>query len=378
MEFLTSAFGQLIAFLSYIVPFLGLLTVIVFIHELGHFLVGRYFKVGIETFSIGFGKEITGWYDRYGTRWRLAWLPLGGYVKFEGDANAASMPDIDEIEAAKDNPRSFHGKPLYQRAAIVAAGPIANFILAIFIYTMMFSIAGVPVSAPVIDVVKQDSAAEQAGLKAGDRIVEIDGSKINSFTQIQRLVSTRPGEEFTIVIKRNEELIPLKITPRLVEVDDGSGGKMKIGLLGIQRNISGDLVFEKKTPGEAVSLAVKETWFVISQSLGYVKNMIIGKQSTDQLAGPIRIAQVTGQVAAVSLAALVQLGAVLSISIGLINLFPIPILDGGHLLYYAIEAVRGKPLGKNAQEMGFKMGFALVITLMLVATWNDLSRLNLF
>ena len=375
MEILTMMFGQVWAFLAIMIPFIGLLTVIVFIHELGHFLVGRWCGVGVEVFSIGFGREIFGWTDRHGTRWKIAWLPLGGYVKFVGDANAASMPDSQDPADQTEN--SFHGKPLWQRAAVVVAGPMANFLLAIVIYIGLFSIAGVPVLPPVVDKVAPSSAAFRAGIQPGDRIVRIDGTEINSFTDIKRHISDKPGVKVNIVIQRNGKELPLTVIPVETEVPDGLGGKIKVGLLGIQRS-SQDLVFEKKPFAEATRLAVSETWGIITASLGYVKRMIVGKASTDQLAGPIRIAQVSGMVAAVSFAALVQLGAVLSISIGLINLFPIPMLDGGHLLYYLIEAIRGKPLGQKAQEMGFKLGFAIVITLMLVATFNDLSRFNLF
>ena len=369
-------FGYIWSFLSVMVPFIGLLTVIVFFHELGHFLVGRWCGVRVEAFSIGFGREIFGWNDKHGTRWKIAWLPLGGYVKFAGDANAASMPDTTAAPE-DESPDSFHAKPLWQRAAVVVAGPVANFILAIVIYTGLFSAIGVPVLPPVVDKVTVGSAAEKAGIQPGDRIVSIEGALIKSFTDIKRHISDKPGVEVKIVVERKGKELPLRVTPVETEISDGMGGKIKVGLLGIQRSSRG-LVYEKKSPVQAVITAVSETWNITSASLRYVRKMLIGEASTDQLAGPIRIAQVSGQVAAVSFAALLQLGAILSISIGLINLFPIPMLDGGHLLFYLVEAIRGKPLGPKAQEIGFKLGFALVITLMLVATWNDMSRINLF
>ena len=375
MDILNLLSAPLLSLLSYAVPFLAVLTIIVFFHELGHFLVARWCGVNVETFSVGFGREIAGWTDRQGTRWKIGWLPLGGYVKFQGDANAASLPSPDH---AQGGPGDFHSASVGKRSLIVAAGPIANFLLAIAIFTASYSLVGVPVSMPVIEEVKPGSAAEMAGLRRGDVIKSIDGREITSFTHIQRLVADRAGEELTIEIERDGMPLRIKATPQVSEIPDGSGGTMRIGLLGISRDVSKDLRYEKKGPGEAALLAVHETWFVIERSMAYIQRVVVGSESTDQLAGPLRIAQVSGQAASVSIAALFQLAAVLSISIGLVNLFPIPMLDGGHLLYYAIEAVRGKPLAQSAQELGFKVGLALVLMLMLVATWNDIARLNLF
>jgi regulator of sigma E protease len=377
MEFASLLTVPIWTFVTYVIPFLLLLTVIVFIHELGHFKVARWCGVGIDTFAVGFGRELFGWTDKHGTRWKLGWIPLGGYVKFQDDANAASLSGgegVDE-ERGLDPSKSFHGKPVAQRAAVVAAGPIANFLLAILIFALTYTLVGVPIAQPIVDEVKPGSAAEIAGILPDDKIVAIDGVEMKSFSDMQRLVSESAGIELTLYVLRNGAELQLKATPQTAEIDDGAGGKMRLGLLGITRNVSKDLYYDKKGPVEAVGLAVGETWYIVRRSLSYVKNMIVGKESTDQLAGPIRIAQISGVAASVSVNALVQLGALLSVSIGLINLFPIPMLDGGHLLYYLVEAVRGKPLGQRAQEMGFKVGFALVMMLMVVATWNDIVRL---
>jgi len=366
-------------FLSYVIPFVLVLTVIVFFHELGHFLVARWCGVTIEAFSIGFGREIFGWTDRYGTRWKIAWLPLGGYVKFEGDANAASLPSSEaRRDHASTSPGDFHGKPVWQRALVVVAGPVANFILAIVIFSAAYAIVGVPISEPKIDQVMPNSAAQEAGFKHGDVIKAIDGEKIRSFNEVQKIIAESAGVKLKVTVERDGQMVPLDVTPRRVEVDDGLGGKIAIGRLGVSRTDAVAPHYERQSPVQAVVLAVSETRDVSARLLGYIRGIVMGRQSTDQLSGPIGIARMTRQVAAVSFDGLVQLVAVLSISIGLINLFPIPMLDGGHLVYYAIEVVRGKPLGQAAQEMGFKLGLFLVLALMLVATFNDLSRLKLF
>jgi regulator of sigma E protease len=362
-------------FLSYGLPFLAVLTLIVFIHELGHFLVARWCGVNVETFSVGFGHAITGWFDRKGTHWKIGWIPLGGYVKFQGDANAASLPADSE---GSSKPGDFHTTSVARRAAIVVAGPMANFLLAIAIFAATFAIVGVPISPPVVEEVRAGSAAEAAGIQPGDRVTNIDGNEITSFTEIQRRVADRAGQELAITIERDGREIAFRVTPLMTEVPDSLGGTIRVGLLGISKNVSEDLVYERKNPIEAIGLGISETYFVIERTLSYVKGMILGQVSPDQLAGPLGIAQISGQAASISLAALFHLAAVLSVSIGLINLFPIPMLDGGHLVFYAVEAVRGKPLAQNVQELGFKVGLGLVLMLMLMATWNDIARLSLF
>ena len=370
---LSAPLASIASMIGFIVPFLVVMTFIVFFHELGHFLVARWCGVRVETFSIGFGRELWGRNDRHGTRWKIAWIPLGGYVKFEGDENAASMPDAEAMQ--NGSPTSFHAKKLWQRALVVAAGPVTNFILAIIIFAAMFLVIGVPVSEPVVDTVQESSAAAEAGFKVGDRIVSVDGREIESFTDLKRIVSTSAGRTLTFVIKREGKEVTLTATPKVREVPDGLGGKIRIGMLGVSHNVAKDFRYERKGPVEAVALGARETWFIVTSTMNYLKGLILGRESVDQLAGPIRIAQASSMAASISLAALFHLAAVLSVSIGLINLFPIPMLDGGHLLYYLIEAIRGKPLGQSAQEFGFKVGFMLVLMLMLVATFNDFVRL---
>jgi regulator of sigma E protease len=359
--------SQAPTFLFTMAVFIAVLTVIVFIHEMGHFLVGRWCGARVDAFSIGFGREIFGWYDKHGTRWKISWLPLGGYVKFAGDANAASMG----TQEASQDPTTFHGRPLWQRALIVVAGPVANFLLAIVLFTGLYSIVGVPDIPAVVSGIVPQSAAQDAGLKKGDRIIQIDGNKITSFSDISRNVADKKDVEISVVVVRDGQEITFKATPKGKVRKDGMGGKVEIGLLGVQRPI-GVLKYNRKNPAQAFSMAVGETWFVITKSLSYMKSMIVGRVGTEQLAGPLGIAKMTGKVAHFGFWPLVHLGAILSISIGLINLFPVPMLDGGHLMYYAIEAVRGKALSQRAQELGFMVGFALVISLMIFATKNDI------
>ena len=372
-----SGFGG--TFLGYIIPFLFVLTVVVFIHELGHFLVARWCGVGIKVFSIGFGPEIFGFNDRHGTRWRLSWIPLGGYVKFIDDDNVASAPGREAFEALpeEERKRSFQGKTLAQRAAIVAAGPIANFILAIVIFTAIFSAFGERITAAKVDAITAGSAAEQAGFQPGDSVVSIDGSAIDSFAGMQRIVAMSPEKELHFVVDRSGAEIDITATPERKEITDRFGNVLRIGLLGIQRSASpDDWTLVRHNPLTAFSMAVKECYFVITRSLGYLYDVVTGRESADQLGGPIRIAQISGQVASVSFVALLNLAAIISVSIGLINLFPIPMLDGGHLLFYGIEAVRGRPLSESTQEISFRIGLAFVLMLMIFATWNDLIHLK--
>jgi regulator of sigma E protease len=365
-------------FLYTVLGFLFVLTVVVFFHELGHFLVARWCGVGVKTFSIGFGPEIFGFYDRHGTRWRVAWIPLGGYVKFIDDENVASATHkpLEELTEA-ERKQSFQGKPVGQRAAIVAAGPIANFLLAIVIFTAIFSLFGERITAAKVDAVNPGSAAERAGFMPGDRILSIDGQAIESFGEMQRIVSTSPDQTLHFVVDRGGAKIELAATPERKEITDHFGNTMRMGQLGIQRSASpDDWTLKRHDPLTAMVMGVQETYFVISRSLGYLYDVVVGREAADQLGGPIRIAQISGQVATAGFVALLNLAAIISVSIGLINLFPIPMLDGGHLLFYGIEAVRGRPLSENTQEIGFRIGLAFVLMLMIFATWNDLIHLK--
>jgi regulator of sigma E protease len=371
---LEAFFDHTATFVLHTLAFLFVLTIIVFVHEFGHFIVARWNGVKVHSFAIGFGKEIFGLTDRHGTRWKLGWLPLGGYVKFEGDANAASLPKASALETKKKSPGNFYGKSVGQRAAVVVAGPIANFILAVGIFAVSFVIVGVPSTEPRVESVQVGSPAERAGIKSGDLIRRIDGSAIKSFDDIQRIVMPRAGETLIVELERDGQPHEFSVVPESREVADGFGGKIKIGLMGVSRARSATQVYERKNPVEAVSLGVEETWRIIAGSMHFIKRVVTGAESASQLGGPLAIAQISGKAAQLGFYELMRIAAMLSVSIGLINLFPVPMLDGGHLMYYAIEVVRGRPLGANAQEWGFRVGFALVLALMFFATWNDLAR----
>ena len=370
------AFGGNLA--GYIVPFLFVLTIVVFFHELGHFLVARRCGVKVLTFSIGFGPEILGFFDRYRTRWKISAVPLGGYVKFFGDENAASVPDQETVAQMTEAEKavSFVHQRVGPRAAVVAAGPIANFILAIAIFAGIFMLYGKQTTSARVDTVQTASAAEAAGFKPGDLVTAIDGEKIDSFADMQRIVSISAGETLTIEVDRGGAHVVLKATPRLKELKDNFGNVHRLGVLGISRSMApGDIKTQKLSPPQALLAGVQETWFVVDRTLSYIGGVVVGREAADELGGPIRIAQVSGQVASAGFVALIHLTAVLSVSIGLLNLFPIPLLDGGHLLFYAIEAIRGRPLSERAQEVGFRIGLAIVVVLMIFATFNDILHL---
>ena len=364
--------------IGYVVPFLFVLTIVVFFHELGHFLVARWAGVKVLTFSLGFGPELAGFNDRHGTRWKISAVPLGGYVKFFGDDSEASTPSPEMLASMTEEERagSFHHKSVGPRAAIVAAGPIANFILAIVIFTCLFTFFGKPSTTAQVDKIEAGSAAAAAGFQVGDVVTAIDGNAIGSFSDMQRIVSVRGGDKLAFTIKRGDSIIQLQATPEQREVKDPFGNSHRQGILGITRSTApGETLTERVDPATALWLGVKETWFVIDRTLAYIGGVFTGREAASQVGGPLGIARISGQVATIGLAALIHLAAVLSISIGLLNLFPVPLLDGGHLLFYAVEAVRGRPLSERAQEMGFRIGLALVLMLMVFATYNDILHL---
>lgn len=376
-EIISQIFGNTYWLLSYVLPFLLVLTPVVFFHELGHFAVARWNGVKVDDFAVGFGRELIGFNDKHGTRWKLCAIPLGGYVKFAGDANAASVPDFDQTNNMSEEEKSgsFTHKSVGQRSAIVAAGPIANFILAIVIFTAGFMIWGKPVSDPVIASVQAGSAAEETGLKAGDIVVSIDGVVINSFNDIPMIVAPNAGTQMPIVINRSGTLHDYLITPREKQFEDRFGNMQRVGIIGITNTSAvGNFRIEKMNFVGAFSEAVRQTWYQIKIPLLYIKDIFIGKKSADMLGGPIKIAKYSGDIASQGVASLIQFVAFISVAIGLMNLFPIPMLDGGHLVFYAIEAIRGKPLSEKAQEMGFTVGLLMIISLMIFTTYNDVFR----
>lgn len=367
--------GSLPAFATAVVAFLFVLTLIVFVHELGHYLVARWCGVRVEVFSVGFGREIAGFDDRHGTRWRLSLIPLGGYVKFFGDFNEASMPDpeVSRMSAA-DRAVALPFQPVWKRAAIVAAGPIANFLLAIAIYAATFMVFGQQMMPPRVAGVVAGGAAAQAGFQPGDLVVAINGRPVESFSDIQRIVSLRAGDTLSFDVERKNQLITLKVVPQTTEVD-GLGGKQRMGRIGLQGvSDRSQMIVKTYGPVEAVGMAVSETGRLIADNLRFITRAFEGKADMSQLSGPIGIARVAGEVASISIVSLIALAATLSVSIGLVNLFPIPILDGGHLVLLAIEAVLGRPLNARAQEWAFRVGFVLLFGLMTFSLVNDLVR----
>ncbi|WP_377288565.1 RIP metalloprotease RseP [Rhizobium sp. SG2393] len=360
-------------------PFLVVLTLIVFVHEMGHYLAGRWSGIGITAFSIGFGPEILGFNDRHGTRWKLCAIPLGGYVKFFGDEDVSSS-SVDQ-QALDEMPpeiraRTFSGAKLWKRAITVAAGPIANFILAIAIFAVLFSIYGRRIADPVVSEVRAGSAAQEAGIIPGDRLIAIDGHTVTTFDDVRRYVSVRPEMSIVVTIQRGSEKRDLTMVPKRTELTDQFGNKMELGVIGVVTDeTAGSFRTVTYGPLEAVAEGAVQSWHIVTGTFDYISNLIAGRMKADQLGGPIRVAQASGQMATLGVAAVLQLAAMLSVSIGLLNLMPVPVLDGGHLVFYAVEAVRGKPVGPNAQEIAYRVGIALVLSLMVFATWNDISML---
>lgn len=378
MDFLTGLFASNGLLVGTLLPFLFVLLIVVFFHELGHYLVGRWCGIGAKVFSVGFGPELIGFNDRRGTRWRLSWIPLGGYVKFVGDMNAASMPDgqPDPTLSEEEKAVAFPYKSVGRRAATVFAGPAANFLLAIVIFTTIFSIYGRGVADPVISQLRPDSVAQAAGLLPGDRFVSLDGRPVHRFSDVQRYISVRAGIPVQVVVQRDGADLTFTVTPERQEIKDRFGNKIEQGIIGVLNDPkTGGRRIEHYSVGESAVMAVNETWYVVARTGGYIGDIFTGREKPDQIGGPIRVAQMSGQVATLGFVALLNLAAILSISIGLLNLLPVPILDGGHLLFYLFEAIRGKPVPEQAQEVGYRIGFGLILGLMVFSTWNDVSTL---
>ncbi len=372
-----SLFGQLPHFLlTVMVPFLFVLTIIVFFHELGHFLVARWCGIKVLAFSLGFGPELVGFTDHHGTRWKVSVIPLGGYVKFLGDDNAASMPDADAIAAMTPDERqvSFFHQSVGKRIAVVAAGPIANFLLAIAIFATIFALHGREEMAARVGKLLPGYPAEAAGFKSGDVVLSINGNAIGSFEDMQQIVSLNANEPLDIVVDRGGTKVDLHATPKLDTDQFGN----RIGRLGIAPPKSSieNVRTIKFGPIGALQEAVKQTWFVVDQTFRYLGRVALRRASVDQVGGVVRIAQMSGQAASLGFPTLMNWAGLISVSIGLLNLFPIPLLDGGHLLFYGIEAARGRPLSERVQEMGFRIGLAIIVMLMIFTVWNDLSHIG--
>lgn len=380
MEIFTQLFGYMPAILTgWILPILFVLTLVVFFHELGHFLVARWCKVDVEAFSIGFGKELFGITDRKGTRWKFCLLPLGGYVKFADDANPASAPDAEAIENLTEEQKagSFHLKPLWQRALVVAAGPIASFILGIIIFTGINYAKTQIGPSGYIERVLPGSAAESAGLQKGDNIIAINGTPTPFFNDIYRIVSLSANDQLTITYKRGPETNNVTLAPRTAMVDNGLGKEISVGRIGVAPSPDKTTWSQRdySLPGAFVA-SVEQTNFIITSTLGYIGKIFTGRESTDKLNGPIGIGKIVNQFSENGLVSTLYIAGLLSVSIGLFNLFPVPLLDGGHLMFYAIEAVRGQPASERFMEYSFRAGLVLLIGLMILATKNDIGWFN--
>ena len=367
--------------LSYILPFIILILIVVFIHEYGHYYFAKKFGVGVTDFSIGFGKEIFGWNDKSGTRWKICWIPLGGYVKFFGDRNVYSQADHKEIlekYSEEDQKKLFTLKPLYQRSLIVFGGPLANFLLALVIFFSIYTFVGKDFTPAVINEVQKDSPAMAGGLKQNDVILEIDGNKVESIMDVSKFITMSTDEIIDFKVKRSYDELILKVKPNIVPSEDNLGNKLNKRIVGIKLGAyNNEINHVKLGPAKAIYHAAHEVYFVGISSLKYIGAMIFGKADTSQLGGPIRIAKISGQVAEFGVLAFISMMAYISISLGLVNLFPIPMLDGGHLMFYAFEKVLGRPLSQKTQEGFFRIGIFLLISLMFFTTFNDLKDLGL-
>ena len=368
--------------LSYILPFVVLILIVVFIHEYGHYYFAKKYGVGVTDFSIGFGQEIFGWNDKSGTRWKICLIPLGGYVKFFGDRNVYSQADHKEILEKyneEEQKKLFILKPLYQRTLIVFGGPLANFLLALVIFFSIYTFVGKDFTPAVINEVQKESPAMTGGLKQNDIILEIDGNKVESIMDVSKFITMSTDEIIDFKVKRSYDELILKIKPNIVPGEDNLGNKLNKRIVGIKLGAyNNEINHVKLGPAQAIYHAAHEVYYVGVSSLKYIGAMIFGKADTSQLGGPIRIAKISGQVAEFGVLAFISMMAYISISLGLVNLFPIPMLDGGHLMFYAFEKVLGRPLSQKTQEGFFRIGLFLLISLMFFTTFNDLKDLGLF
>ena len=368
--------------LGTILPFIILILVVVFIHEYGHYYFAKKYGVGITDFSIGFGKELFGWHDKSGTRWKICWIPLGGYVKFFGDRNVFSQADQEKIinkYSKEDQKKLFVLKPLYQRALIVAAGPFANFLLAIVIFFSVYMFVGKDFTPAVINEVQKDSPAMIAGLKNNDIIVSIDGNKVKSILEVSKFIMMSTDDFIDFTISRSNEKLIFKVKPNIVFGEDNLGNKINKRMVGIKLGAyNNEINHVKLGPIKAIYHSVSEVYFVCVSSLKYIGGMFKGSADSSQLGGPIRIAKITGQVAEFGILPFLSMMAYISISLGLVNLFPIPLLDGGHLMFYGFEKILGQPLSQKVQEGFFRIGMFLLLSLMFFTTFNDLKDLGLF
>jgi len=368
--------------MNYLIPFIILITVVVFIHEYGHYYFAKKYGVGITDFSIGFGREIFGWNDKSGTRWKICWIPLGGYVKFFGDRNVFSQSEQQELINRyndEDKQKLFILKPLYQRSIIVAAGPLANFVLAIVIFSIINIFIGKDLTPAVVNEVQIDSPAYVSGMKINDRIVTIDNNKVESILEVSTFINTSVSENIEFVVLRNDQEISLFIKPNIIDSKDAFGNSVKKRMIGIKLSpLNNEFKKQPLPPTKALYYSVKEVWFVSITSLKYLGSMLKGSGDSAQLGGPIRIAKITGQVAEHGIIPFLSIMAYISISLGLINLFPIPMLDGGHLMFYLFEKILGRPLKQKTQEGFFRIGLFLLFSLMFFVTFNDLKDLGVF
>lgn len=368
--------------LNSILPFIVLILVVVFIHEYGHYYFAKKYGVKVTDFSIGFGKELFGWNDKLGTRWKICWIPLGGYVKFFGDRNVFSQSDQEEIikkYSEEERKKLFILKPLYQRSLIVAAGPIANFILAIVIFLFIYMFVGKDFTPAVINEVQKDSPAEVAGLMKNDVILEIDGTEVKSILDVSKLITLSTSDFIDFKVSRYDQGVLLKVKPNIVETEDNLGNKINKRMIGIMVGPYNNKVNHVKLgPAKALYYSLNEVYFVTISSLKYLGSILTGSGDSSQLGGPIRIAKITGQVAQFGIVPFLSIMAYISISLGLINLFPIPLLDGGHLMFYGFEKILGRPLSQKTQEGFFRIGMFLLLFIMFFATYNDLKDLGLF